>query len=200
MIRLICFDLDGVLVDACEIHRVALNKALTYLGLPEISMEDHISKFNGLPTKAKLRHLGYDEKSVDVINSTKQKMTMEAIMEGIGYDYDKQALLFYLKEYFPYLKLACVTNSIRKTTLCMLKNADIDYLFDLIITNEDVVNPKPSPEGYLKAMNTFEVYPSETLIIEDSDFGYKAAIDSGAKVLRVKDPSEVTPNRIIPCL
>ena len=41
MIKLVVFDLDGVLVDACEWHRVALNKALKALCDYEISLEEH---------------------------------------------------------------------------------------------------------------------------------------------------------------
>ena len=47
-IKLVLFDLDGVLIDAKEIHFQALNKALG----PEnaISRKDHITKYDGLPT------------------------------------------------------------------------------------------------------------------------------------------------------
>ena len=52
-IKLVIFDLDGVLVDACEWHRAALNKALLEICDYEISQEDHYSVFNGIPTKVK---------------------------------------------------------------------------------------------------------------------------------------------------
>ena len=51
MKKLIIFDLDGVLVDACEWHRVALNKALKEVSNYEISLQDHYSTFNGIPTR-----------------------------------------------------------------------------------------------------------------------------------------------------
>ena len=54
MIKLVIFDLDGVLVNACEWHRVALNEALRDVCNYEISLEDHYSTFNGIPTKKKL--------------------------------------------------------------------------------------------------------------------------------------------------
>ena len=54
-IKLVLFDLDGVLIDAKEIHYEALNKALG----PEhaISRNHHINVFDGLPTLAKLKTL-----------------------------------------------------------------------------------------------------------------------------------------------
>ena len=53
MIKTILFDLDGVLVDACDWHYHSLNDALLhYVGFT-ISQEEHRDKFNGLPTSVK---------------------------------------------------------------------------------------------------------------------------------------------------
>jgi beta-phosphoglucomutase-like phosphatase (HAD superfamily) len=48
------FDLDGVLVNACEWHFKTLNQALAEGGFPKISYNDHSQKYNGLPSKIKL--------------------------------------------------------------------------------------------------------------------------------------------------
>ena len=61
MIKLIIFDLDGVLVDTKKIHYIALNEALKKSGLKKtISYEDHLRKFDGLPTNEKLKILNND--------------------------------------------------------------------------------------------------------------------------------------------
>ena len=54
-VKLVIFDMDGVLVDACDWHKGALNKALLELCNYQISEKDHYSIFNGLPTKTKLK-------------------------------------------------------------------------------------------------------------------------------------------------
>jgi beta-phosphoglucomutase-like phosphatase (HAD superfamily) len=54
---LIIFDLDGVIVDACEWHRIALNEALKRICGCEITLEEHYSVFNGIPTRVKLDKL-----------------------------------------------------------------------------------------------------------------------------------------------
>ena len=56
-IKLVIFDMDGVLVDACEWHKDALNAALLELCNYKISEEEYYSVFNGLPTKTKLQKL-----------------------------------------------------------------------------------------------------------------------------------------------
>ena len=57
MIKLIIFDLDGVLVDTKPLHYFALNKALKKIENYEISKDDHSNIFDGLPTKEKLKIL-----------------------------------------------------------------------------------------------------------------------------------------------
>ena len=56
MIKAVVFDMDGVLIDATDWHFHALNQALSLFGL-EIEYEEHLSQFNGLPTKSKLKIL-----------------------------------------------------------------------------------------------------------------------------------------------
>ena len=58
MIKLIIFDLDGVLVDARELHYQALNRALEHFGQEYvIKREEHLSTYDGLPTSKKLNML-----------------------------------------------------------------------------------------------------------------------------------------------
>ena len=53
------------------------------------------------------------------------------------------------------MKVACASNSINKTVDEVLTNLGIKDCFDLILSNEDVDNPKPNPEIYLKALDKF---------------------------------------------
>ena len=53
-IKGLIFDLDGVLVDTKKIHYKALNIALLKVGHKEISYNDHLNIYDGLPTTRKL--------------------------------------------------------------------------------------------------------------------------------------------------
>ena len=56
MIKLIIFDLDGVLVDARELHYNALNKSLGSIGEKYVIQRDeHLSTYDGLSTAKKLK-------------------------------------------------------------------------------------------------------------------------------------------------
>ena len=79
--------------------------------------------------------------------------------------------------------IAVASNSIRETVkMMLLKKGLLEYV-DFYFSNQDVSNPKPNVEMYLKCMIKAGVSPKETLIIEDSHVGRKAAMDSGAFLL-----------------
>lgn len=186
--------MDGVLVDACEWHKDALNQALIEICNIFITDEEHYTKYNGLPTKIKLKKLVelniIKEEDIEKIENLKQNKTINIINEKAFQRQEKIELLQYLKKnnYF----IACYTNSIRNTAELMLEKTGILHLFDLLITNQDVKNPKPDSEGYDKIINFFNLTPQQTLIVEDSPKGLEAAIRTGSSVCMVKNPDEVT--------
>ena len=94
-------------------------------------------------------------------------------------------------------KLACCSNSIRRSVLVILSKIGLIEYMDLIISNEDVKNSKPHPEMYWKAMSMMGVLPEETLIVEDSPPGLLAASRSRANVLRVDNPKDLVLSKII---
>lgn len=186
----VIFDLDGVLVDACDWHYESLNKALLEVLNIKISLEDHLKTFNGLPSKTKLKMLQIDEKYFPEILRLKQKFTNEIIESECKIDNDKIDFMKYLK--FKKIKIACVTNSITQATHLMLKKIGVFEYFDLILCNEDVPENKPSPIPYNKALKILNSEYNETLIIEDSENGFLAAIRSNASLLwKVKSAKDV---------
>ena len=67
------------------------------------------------------------------------------------------------------------------------------HSFSFSISADDVENPKPNPEAYLKAAEKFAVQIRECLILEDSPNGVKAAIASGANAIAVPHFVEILP-------
>lgn len=122
----------------------------------------------------------------------KQEKTVELIKSSAFVREEKIELMTFLRD--SKISVGCYTNSIRATAELMLRNTGILDLFDLLITNQDVNFPKPNPEGYVRCMQHFDVNPSECIIVEDSPKGIEAAKKSGAKVLIVDNPNNVTKN------
>lgn len=190
--KAILFDMDGVLIDARDWHYDALNEALRLFGL-EISREDHLSRFNGLSTKKKLNMLS-EEKLLpielhQIVEAVKQDRTLRIAAQKCFPNVSHQVLITRAKALG--IKVGLVTNSIRKSSEFMLEYAGLLRFMDVVITNEDVAEGKPSPEGYLKAMQILGVKPAETLVVEDGDYGIVAAEKSGAHVIRVANPNDV---------
>jgi len=190
-IKLIIFDLDGVLVEAKNLHFEALNKALG--SEYAISWKEHLSKYDGLKTNQKLEMLT-QEKGLPVelhsqVWDLKQKYTLEEL-RNLKPNQTLQSVMNSLVE--DGYKLAVCSNSIRKTVLTVLSKLGIMEFMDLIISNEDVKNSKPHPEMYWKAISVMSCLPEQTLIVEDSPYGLLAASRSKSHILRVKNPKEVT--------
>ena len=90
------------------------------------------------------------------------------------------------------IKLAVVTNSIRETAEFMLKYSGIIHYFDLIITNEDVANQKPSPDCYLQAMSRLNLEPDSVVVIEDGIYGIESAQSAGIEnIIKVSSPRDL---------
>jgi HAD superfamily hydrolase (TIGR01509 family) len=191
--KCVLFDLDGVLVDACDWHYEALNRALKEVAYYEISRQDHYEKYNGLPTLTKLSMLNdlgvITDEDVRKISDVKQEHTIKVIEELCKRDQSKVELMRALKDNG--YEIAVVTNSIRKTATLMLSNSGVLPFVDLLISNEDTDRNKPYPDPYIIAIHLLNSSHNKTIIVEDSPKGIKAAKDSGAHVLEVKDATEV---------
>lgn len=197
MIKCILYDLDGVLVDGCEIHYESFNKALMDICGFKLSRREHEATFNGLTTKTKLeilaRHERADVTAFDAVYRAKQDYTWEQV-DKLVTDPVKRELHKKTKELG--YKLGCVTNCILLSAQKMLINTGQFDFMDILISNEDIGQPKPNSEGYVTAMVRLGVEPSETLIVEDSPKGLEAARATGAHVLQVANATEVTWDKV----
>lgn len=197
MIKLVIFDLDGVLVDARELHYEALNRALAGLGFT-ITRDEHLSTYDGLPTTKKLELLtenkGLQKENYDLIWKKKQEFTSLIINEEMTYDERLRGILSKLKSEGYIISVA--SNSIRESVKMMLIRKGLLEYIDFFYSNQDVNKPKPSSEIYLKCMIKAGVNPDETVIVEDSHIGRKAAQSSGATLCAVRDVDDVTYDHI----
>jgi HAD superfamily hydrolase (TIGR01509 family) len=193
--KLIIFDLDGVLVEAKTIHFDALNEALG----PKYAIEwnEHLSKYDGLKTNQKLEMLtkekGLPTELYKQVWDEKQRLTLQKLHDLQPSNQLQVCIKLLVDQGY---KIACCSNSIRKTVLTVLSKLGIIEYFDLILSNEDVKNSKPHPEIYWKAISMMGCLPEETLIVEDSPFGLLAASRSKSHVMRVESPKDITYNNI----
>ena len=197
MIKALLYDLDGVLVDATEWHYESLNNALYDIAGFIINRDEHISTFNGIPTLKKLEILNQQGRLskdlFDQIWDKKQEKTFEVIKNAASIDANK----IRLHKQTSHLKKVCVTNSIRKSALLMLEKTGQLPFMNFVISNEDVSLPKPSSEGYDKAIKKLNLKPDDCMIVEDSPKGFEAAYQTNAHVYEVSGYNEVILDNIL---
>lgn len=175
------FDLDGTLIHTQEANLNAYNFALLEYGL-KFSSEEFKST-NGMDSREFLvrifPHLTNPE--IDKIREIKASV------------YHKFFLSTYLNKTLSNLidsslgdkRLGIVTTGKKLNVLEILEFHNIKEKFDLIVTGDDTVNPKPSPDPYLKAIEILDLLPSQILVFEDSQIGCNSAIAAGLRVFRV---------------
>jgi len=186
------FDLDGVLVDLCELHRTIFIKAFNLHSSISINLEFHDKYLEGLSTKEKIKKIKthysiqIDE---ELISKTKQELTT---FELQNYSFTDRIKLILEWVKSQGIKIGVFTNSIRNTLDIVMKKLGITDLIEYSLSNEDVKEPKPSQQGYLKLMEMMNVSKNETLIFEDSLCGRTAAYASGAHVIPIVNSLDIT--------
>ncbi|MFZ5830263.1 MAG: HAD family hydrolase [Planctomycetota bacterium] len=192
-IRAVIFDMDGVLIDAKEWHFRALNRALALFGYG-IGHAEHISTFDGLPTRVKLDRLsemrGLPRSLHEFVNEMKQAYTAELVWLKCRPTFAHQYALSRLKA--EGYRLAVASNSIRMSVDLMMARAGLAEFLEFTLSNEDVSRPKPDPEIYRTAIGRLNLEPEQCLIVEDNPNGIAAARGSGSHVMVVRDPGDVT--------
>ena len=201
--KLIVFDLDGVLLDFCEVHYETLNQAICEVAGTQysISRDEHETTYNGRSTRAKLTMLeknkGLSSDLFEKIFVRKQELTASAVSR-VSRSTVLCSLLTRLRN--EGYQTACATNCIRATLDSALDALGIRDLFTFTVSNEDVRLPKPDPEIYQLCHQKAGVDPKDTVIFEDSPVGLASAHASGSRVVCVPTPSSLTEEFVMAAL
>ena len=195
--NLVIFDLDGVLIDSKIYHFNALNSALSIIDKKYIiSINDHLSRFDGLPTFSKLQMLhqerGLPKSLFESIWESKQINTEKILKKELEVDHQLISIFSELKDK-KYI-IAIASNSIKSTIEIVIEKLGIKDFVDFYISNEDISLSKPHPEIFWNCMIKAKSIPSRTVIIEDSFYGREAAINSKAHLIAVDSRKDVCNN------
>ena len=182
--KLAIFDLDGTLFDTKDVNYNAYQNAIRMTKIDvKIDYDDFCKLYNGKNYREFLPKVipNISEEQLEKIHNLKKNIYQEYLDKA-----KKNELLFLMiEEIKEKFYISIVTNASKKNVEDILEKFSVKNLFDLLITQEDVENPKPSAEGFLKAMNYFNISKENTIIFEDSKIGIQAAIESGANYVKV---------------
>lgn len=182
MVKAVLVDLDGTLVDSVPALFQVYTKFLAHYGHTGSKEE-----FNSL--------IG---PSIDeIVDILQKKHKIKGSHHDLSLMYVSMLMMqgFEGTELFPgakkviedarknKIKLAIVTSGTKALVKVCLDPLKINDAFDVIVTSEDVKKAKPSPEMYQFALKKLGVKASESVAIEDSEAGVKAAKEAGIPVI-----------------
>lgn len=173
MLKALIFDMDGVLVDSMPFHAKAWKKAFRDLGM-EIQDEDIYAiegsnPKNGLSVLIQKARREPEEYDFEIITSI-YRQEFKRIFELKAFEGVKDCLEL-LKTRF----LLAVVSGSDHVIVHNIINQLFPGIFDIVITGDDVVNSKPCPDPFLKAVEFLNVQPEECVIIENAILGVEAA-------------------------
>ena len=90
------------------------------------------------------------------------------------------------KRYKNRFPMAVVSGGTKANVQLTLEAIGLENFFDLIITADDPVKPKPSPDIFLEAARRLNMEPRYCQVFEDSDLGIEGAQKAGMTVTDVR--------------
>lgn len=188
MISLVIFDMDGLMFDTENLSYEMWHKVFTNHSI--IPNENFFLKLRGRNETAcvKLFKEEYSNLDIDFKKLKKEKNQLvynKIIRDGVPVKEGLYELLDYLKS--RNIKIGLATSSIDVIAKKYLSMANVINYFDYLVFGNEVENSKPDPEIFLKVSNKANIKPSDSLVLEDSEAGVKAAEAGGFNVYWIPD-------------
>ena len=177
------FDLDGTLFDTGLVNYYAYKEALERLDIP-FDKEYFVTSCNGKHYKEFLPVIMGDKATDDNIEMV-HSLKKEAYKKHLDKAKINTHLFNMIRSIRDTYHIALVTTASKKNVKDIINYYNYENLFEYMVTQEDITKTKPNPQGFLIAMDYFNMSPEQTIIFEDSDVGVKAALATGASVYRI---------------
>ena len=191
MIKLVIFDMDGLMFDTEEVMCRAFLEVTREEGHPG-SREQfrEIIGLNAPDIQKKYRqYFGDDVDAVRLYRLGGERKLKIIREEGLPV---KPGLFDLLSEIDRLgLKKAVASSSDQEMIRDNLARAGLSGRFDLIVSTRDFARGKPYPDVFLAVCQKLHVLPQEALVLEDSLNGVEAAVAGGIPVIQIPDILEL---------
>ena len=177
------FDCDGTLVDTMPIHFKAWSITTKKYGL--IFPEDRFYALGGVSPFEVLRILSSEQGiKIDFEGVTREKESL--YMQLISEAKEIPEVMEIVRANYGKKPMAVASGGTSETVVGILNHCSIQQYFDIIVTSEDVENPKPAPDTFLEAARRMNVAPEKCQAYEDADMGIKAIIAAGMEAIDIR--------------
>jgi len=181
-VRAVVFDLDGTLVDTMACILATYVDAIRSLGGPDVMTEDVLAKFHIGPTRVMLEHfLGRPITADDIecyFAAYQQAITGLQPFPGVADLVEELRRAGY--------RLGLFTSATGRPATLVLATAGLDRPFEVVIGGDEVVHPKPAPEGLELICRRLGVRPNEAAYIGDALVDLECAISAGALAIHAR--------------
>lgn len=186
MIKVVVYDCDGVIVDSSNSILAYYDWMMKKCNLPPIDWSEE---------ELKEKALSMADRDILEVLSNGDKLLYEKMLnisrdDEINNSFSNMVLQDDLEEGLKIVKNSNLPISIftnrGKSLPLLIKYFNIEQYFSMLVTSNDVSEPKPSPEGLIKISDYFNVKTDEILFIGDSPTDYYAAKRCGANFIAFK--------------
>lgn len=187
----ILFDLDGTLIDSekkfFESFRHVIfskyNYNISYEEYEENELKKNANLLLYLKSNGIIESYEVDDKIMEKIYLEYEKKFMDLLNENdVSLNFE---LLKQLKS--KGLRLALVSTSRKKFIDMLLTKLNIQDLFEVVISREDVKNLKPESDAYIMALEKLNILSTNCIAFEDSERGIRASKSANIKTIQVND-------------
>ena len=180
-IKAVLWDMDGTLADSEALHLSTLVAVLTHHGI-EAGDDPHASIFG--KTGREVHAYCCERFGIDFdYGQWSMARARHYLSEAPKMQARSGALSVYHAVRAAGTRQAIVSNSSRMLLEAGLRALDLQDPQLISISVNDVRAGKPDPEPYQRAAWLLRVTPEETIVVEDSPTGARAAIAAGMRVL-----------------
>ena len=185
MFDAVIFDWDGTLADT---QRFMVNSFQTVLKEYGCKVSDEfIRRRIGIGARNTFRdalqaaNISFDEKIIDSLVEKKVMLQMEKTGSVSLFEGARELL----NSLHNRVRMALASMNNRAVVNKLLDEKGVRAYFDVAITAEDVLQPKPNPEIFLRCAAKLNCTPTKCVVLEDSVFGAQAAKDAEMKCIAI---------------
>ncbi len=178
----IIFDCDGTLADSMPVHWIAWHETLKNHALDHLMDHDRFVALGGVPAMQILEMLSQESGRVlDAHAIMVEKY--ELYLEHADQIQPILVTVELAKAQRGRLPMAVATGSTRKGVTRTLTAIGMADFFDAVVCADDVSQPKPHPETFLRCAELLGVDPGRCLAFEDAVPGLESARAAGMDVI-----------------
>ncbi|WP_295121400.1 HAD family phosphatase [uncultured Leifsonia sp.] len=177
------WDMDGTLVDTEPYWMASEQELVGSFGGTWTHDDGLLLVGLGLWNSAEiLQSRGVELSADEIVHWLTERVRERLVTQGVPWRPGARELLQSLRERG--VRTALVTMSVRSMAEQIVSAIPFDA-FDVIVSGDEVGEPKPHPEPYLRAAELLGVEPVDAVAIEDSLVGLSSAVASGATTIGV---------------